>query len=70
MFYEVHDNCKSCLMNCVNPNLPSSQIEDTSNGFRIILNCELDHYAKKCFTPIIEKYKLSLTVENNLVIIT
>ena len=70
VFYEIHDNCKSCLMNCVDPDLPSSQIEETSNGFRIVLNCELDYYAKKCFAPIIEKYNLALAVETDLVIIT
>jgi len=56
-------------MNCVDPDVPSSQIEETSEGFRILLNCELDYYAKKCFAPIIEKYKLALTVENDLVVI-
>jgi len=70
VFYELHDKCKSCLINCVDPDKPSSQIEETSEGFRIMLNCKLDYYAKKCFTPIIEKYKLTLKVENDLVVIS
>ena len=53
----------------MNPDVPSSQIEENSEGFRIVLNCELDSYAKKCFAPIIERYKLTLAVENDLVVI-
>ncbi len=56
-------------MKCIDPNQPSSQIEETSKGFRIVLNCELDYIAKKCFAPIIKKYKLALKVENDLVLI-
>lgn len=65
----MHDKCKSCLMKCINPNQPSSQIEETSEGYQIKMKCDLDYYAKKCLTPIIDKYKLTLKWEKDTVII-
>lgn len=70
VFYEMHDKCKSCLMNCVNPNQPSSQIEETSEGYQIKMKCELDQYARKCLTPIVERYNLTLNWENGLVVVS
>jgi hypothetical protein len=56
-------------MKCINPNQPSSQIEETSEGYQIKMKCDLDYYAKKCLTPIIDKYKLTLKWEKDTVII-
>ena len=69
VFYEMHDKCKSCLMDCINPNEPSSQIEETSEGYQIKMECDLSHYALKCLTPIVEKYKLTLRFEYDFVIV-
>jgi hypothetical protein len=69
VFYEMHDKCKSCLMNCVNPNQLSSQIEETNGSYQIKMKCDLDPYAKKCLAPIIDKYKLTLKWEKDSVII-
>ena len=56
-------------MKCIQPYQPSSQIIETSEGYQIKLKCELDYYAKKCLTTIIEKHKLTLRIENDLIII-
>ena len=56
-------------MKCINPNQPSSQIEETSEGYQIKMKCDLDHYARKCLTPIVDKYKLTLNWEKDTVII-
>ena len=56
-------------MQCINPNKPSSQIVETSEGFQIKMDCDLDYYAKRCLTPIIGKYKLKLKWEIDSVII-
>jgi hypothetical protein len=69
VFYEMHDKCKSCLMQCINPNQPSSQIEETPEGYQITMKCNLDYYAKKCLTPIVDKYHLTLNCEKDLVVI-
>jgi hypothetical protein len=57
------------LMKCINSNQPSSQIEETSEGYQIKMDCDLDYYAKRCLTPIVEKYHLKLKWEKDLVII-
>ena len=69
MLYEMHDKCKSCLINCISPNQPSSQIVETSEGYQIKMKCDLDYYAKKCLAPIVEKYHLALNWEKDAVII-
>jgi hypothetical protein len=56
-------------MKCINPNQPSSQIEEKSEGYQIKIKCDLDFYAKKCLTSIIDKYKLTLNWEKDTVII-
>ena len=56
-------------MKCINPNQPSSQIEETSEGYQIKMKSDLDYYAKKCLAPIVEKYHLKLNWEKDLVII-
>ena len=57
-------------MKCINPNQPSSQIEEVPEGYQIKMKCDLDPYAKKCLTPIIDRYNLTLRWENGLVIIS
>ena len=57
-------------MNCVNPDQPSSQIEEVSDGFQIKLKCDLDYHLKKCFSPIVDNYKLTLKFENGLIVIS
>jgi hypothetical protein len=58
------------LIKCINPNQPSSQIEETPEGYQIKMKCNLDHYAIKCLTPIVERYNLALLWESGLVIIS
>jgi hypothetical protein len=70
VFYEIHDKCKSCLMNCVNPNVPSSQIEETRQGYQIIMRCELDSYSIRCLAPIVSKYNLALTRQRGQAVIS
>lgn len=57
-------------MNYVNPNQPSSQIEEVSDGFQIKLKCDLDYHLKKCFSPIVDEYNLTLKFENGLIVIS
>ncbi len=45
VFYELYDKCQSCLMKCINPSQPSSQIEETSEGYQIKMECNLDYLA-------------------------
>jgi hypothetical protein len=57
-------------MKCINPNQPSSQIIESPEGYNIKMNCELDHYARKCLAPIIERYNLTLMLEKGFAIIS
>ena len=66
---EINRMCKSYLLMCINIDQPSSQIVAAPTGYQIKMNCDLDKYSRKCISPIIDKYDLSLKKEKGFFIL-